>query len=148
PAPPFGLSWRGRSGPPAIRRVARQGGRQPSAPVAQLDRVPGFEPGGREFESLRARHLQALGARRRIPVLFVERQRSRRPAWATLLLNGGALTHYPHASVTDQSQGLHYRSLSRSERRKRLNTQGNQPASRVVKNQRRIRAVGLGRTIA
>ena len=27
------------------------------APVAQLDRVPGFEPGGREFESLRARHL-------------------------------------------------------------------------------------------
>ena len=27
----------------------------PSAPVAQLDRVPGFEPGGREFESLRAR---------------------------------------------------------------------------------------------
>ena len=25
------------------------------APVAQLDRVPGFEPGGREFESLRAR---------------------------------------------------------------------------------------------
>ena len=26
-----------------------------NAPVAQLDRVPGFEPGGREFESLRAR---------------------------------------------------------------------------------------------
>jgi hypothetical protein len=26
------------------------------APVAQLDRAPGFEPGGREFESLRARH--------------------------------------------------------------------------------------------
>ena len=25
------------------------------APVAQLDRVSGFEPGGREFESLRAR---------------------------------------------------------------------------------------------
>src|SRR5262245_3931716 len=25
------------------------------APVAQLDRAPGFEPGGREFESLRAR---------------------------------------------------------------------------------------------
>lgn len=24
------------------------------APVAQLDRVPGYEPGGREFESLRA----------------------------------------------------------------------------------------------
>ncbi len=27
------------------------------APVAQLDRVPGYEPGGREFESLRARHI-------------------------------------------------------------------------------------------
>ncbi len=26
------------------------------APVAQLDRVPGFEPGGRRFESFRARH--------------------------------------------------------------------------------------------
>ncbi len=25
------------------------------APVAQLDRVPGYEPDGREFESLRAR---------------------------------------------------------------------------------------------
>ena len=29
-----------------------------SAPVAQLDRVPGFEPGGRGFESLRARHIK------------------------------------------------------------------------------------------
>ena len=28
-----------------------------SAPVAQLDRAPGFEPVGRGFESLRARHL-------------------------------------------------------------------------------------------
>ena len=27
-----------------------------AAPVAQLDRVTGFEPVGREFESLRARH--------------------------------------------------------------------------------------------
>ena len=26
------------------------------APVAQLDRVLGYEPRGREFESLRARH--------------------------------------------------------------------------------------------
>ena len=30
------------------------------APVAQLDRVPGYEPGGREFESLRARQIRAL----------------------------------------------------------------------------------------
>ncbi len=29
----------------------------PYAPVAQLDRVPGYEPGGRRFESFRARHL-------------------------------------------------------------------------------------------
>ena len=28
------------------------------APVAQLDRVLGFEPRGQEFESLRARHLK------------------------------------------------------------------------------------------
>ena len=28
-----------------------------AAPVAQLDRASGFEPEGREFESLRARHL-------------------------------------------------------------------------------------------
>src|ERR1700683_4397725 len=44
------------------------------APVAQLDRVPGYEPGGREFESLRARqkfvldpisYLVAAGANRR-----------------------------------------------------------------------------------
>ena len=31
------------------------------APVAQLDRVPGFEPGCREFESLRARQLKTGG---------------------------------------------------------------------------------------
>ena len=30
------------------------------APVAQLDRVPGYEPGGREFESLRARQFPKL----------------------------------------------------------------------------------------
>ena len=28
-----------------------------NAPVAQLDRAPGYELGGREFESLRARHI-------------------------------------------------------------------------------------------
>ena len=29
---------------------------RPHAPVAQLDRACGYEPQGREFESLRARH--------------------------------------------------------------------------------------------
>ena len=29
---------------------------RPDAPVAQLDRAPGFEPVGRGFNSLRARH--------------------------------------------------------------------------------------------
>ena len=33
-----------------------------SAPVAQLDRVPGYELGGREFESLRAHHIAGKGA--------------------------------------------------------------------------------------
>ena len=31
-----------------------------SAPVAQLDRASGFEPEGREFESLRARHINQI----------------------------------------------------------------------------------------
>ena len=48
------------------------------APVAQLDRVPGYEPGGRTFESCRARHfcfhlvvclLSQL--QRFIPLLFI-----------------------------------------------------------------------------
>ena len=34
----------------------KQCGQLLNAPVAQLDRVPGYELGGREFESLRARH--------------------------------------------------------------------------------------------
>ena len=32
------------------------------APVAQLDRVPGYEPGGRGFESCRARQLDCFGS--------------------------------------------------------------------------------------
>ncbi len=41
------------------------------APVAQLDRAPGYEPGGREFESLRARHLSnTYAAQILITVLF------------------------------------------------------------------------------
>ena len=31
---------------------------RPFAPVAQLDRVPDYESGGRTFESYRARHTQ------------------------------------------------------------------------------------------
>ena len=32
----------------------------PYAPVAQLDRVPGYEPGGRRFESFRARQCNQI----------------------------------------------------------------------------------------
>ena len=32
----------------------------PLTPVAQLDRAPGYEPGGREFESLRARIIHSV----------------------------------------------------------------------------------------
>src|SRR5690242_10743207 len=39
---------------PALRAVIHCGAH---APVAQLDRAPGFEPVGRGFKSLRARHL-------------------------------------------------------------------------------------------
>ena len=41
---------------PCILRPARIMRRSVSAPVAQLDRVSGYEPEGRAFESLRARH--------------------------------------------------------------------------------------------
>src|SRR5271170_4911963 len=42
--------------------------RAPCAPVAQLDRAPGYEPGGREFESLRAHHIiNELGMPRNFP---------------------------------------------------------------------------------
>ena len=42
-----------------------------SACVAQLDRVPGYEPGGRRFESSRARHTNKKGSNLRLgPFLF------------------------------------------------------------------------------
>src|SRR5690349_12536599 len=84
-AGPEPLQWFLRASP-APRRGIRRGlaantpsGRAPGvlrsdvsgydpalAPVAQLDRAPGFEPGGREFESLRARQVNAwLGELRR-----------------------------------------------------------------------------------
>ena len=46
-----------------------------NAPVAQLDRVPGYELGGREFESLRARQLpsEVLGMNRLFPCSSVGR---------------------------------------------------------------------------
>jgi hypothetical protein len=37
------------------------------APVAQLDRAPGYEPGGREFESLRARQFSSTWTRLEFP---------------------------------------------------------------------------------
>ena len=39
-----------------IRPIKKDNMRLNKAPVAQLDRVIGYEPIGREFESLRARH--------------------------------------------------------------------------------------------
>ncbi len=35
--------------------------KQFNAPVAQLDRVPGYEPGGRRFDSFRARQIKKTG---------------------------------------------------------------------------------------
>jgi hypothetical protein len=43
------------------------------APVAQLDRVPGYEPGGRGFESLRARGPRLLGRAKYSRLLVVRR---------------------------------------------------------------------------
>jgi hypothetical protein len=65
--PREGLAGRRRSPPlecsiPSMMFALAVGGATApnSAPVAQLDRVPGYEPGGRGFESLRARQLQRL----------------------------------------------------------------------------------------
>ena len=44
-------------GPRLARRKPKAAIIDSYAPVAQLDRVPGYEPGGRGFESCRARHL-------------------------------------------------------------------------------------------
>jgi hypothetical protein len=44
------------------------------APVAQLDRAPGYEPGGREFESLRAHHMRKKTLE---PAVACERQCNR-----------------------------------------------------------------------
>ena len=57
------LSWLTIRSPKRIIRSPCRPGRNRcgemnnAAPVAQLDRVSGYEPEGREFESLRARHL-------------------------------------------------------------------------------------------
>src|SRR6476469_10959645 len=40
-----------------------------NAPVAQLDRVPGYEPGGRGFESCRARHFSMAWSAKPSPPL-------------------------------------------------------------------------------
>src|SRR5690606_41670032 len=49
-----------------------------SAPVAQLDRVPGYEPGGREFESLRAHHCIEYNSRHCLLFLFLHPAITRR----------------------------------------------------------------------
>jgi hypothetical protein len=43
------------------------------APVAQLDRAPGFEPVGRGFKSLRARHSFIVRSPREIDCVFLDR---------------------------------------------------------------------------
>jgi hypothetical protein len=51
-----------------------------NAPLAQLDRAPGFEPGGRGFESCEARHL-----------MFAQRDHGKRSSFIpTILLASGA----------------------------------------------------------
>ena len=47
----------GRGAAPAGKAIAISCRIRGSAPVAQLDRVPGYEPGGRGFESCRAHHI-------------------------------------------------------------------------------------------
>src|SRR5215469_6682516 len=77
------------------------------APVAQLDRVPGYEPGGREFESLRARQyirvlsghiadtlaLKGLGAHS--TRLSARAQARTSPGSSTLTLSKGVASYRP-----------------------------------------------------
>ena len=81
--------------PPRFRATPCQGLAQ-HAPVAQLDRAPGYELGGREFESLRARHYSRNG----LTVGFPRRSSSaadravaalRALGPEAILLNGGHL---------------------------------------------------------
>ena len=52
-----------------VRAGPSIGSRPQNAPVAQLDRAPDYESGGREFESLRARHFAVRRASVRWPAL-------------------------------------------------------------------------------
>ena len=60
------------------------------APVAQLDRAPGYELGGREFESLRARHLSKRKRQRCKSLAF---------SFARLGLPTRAITRYAHGCM-------------------------------------------------
>ena len=55
----------------ALSPTAQENNRIVSAPVAQLDRVLGYEPSGREFESLQARQIKMPCLRRGIFVWYV-----------------------------------------------------------------------------
>src|SRR5262249_11861685 len=59
------------------------------APVAQLDRASGFEPEGREFESLRARH---FSEKSRAVFEMAQRYRVRRRALQSYFSQGAALS--------------------------------------------------------
>jgi hypothetical protein len=83
------------------------------APVAQLDRVPGYELGGREFESLRARqfHRGCFGAlfslcgRKRAPWrAIVQRALPDLYARARLTLHGAGLSIRSIFSMFDAAQ--------------------------------------------
>ena len=64
--------WHSRSADLVDAKIRLPHNSASAAPVAQLDRAPGYELGGREFESLRARHflLQANKTGASAPFLF------------------------------------------------------------------------------
>ena len=78
------------------------------APVAQLDRVPGYEPGGREFESLRARQsINGLDVRRLGRSLLSQHRVTTRhdfghfrpPSRSTLVMTSATSAHQPQTSA-------------------------------------------------
>ena len=74
-----------------------------SAPVAQLDRVPGYEPGGREFESLRAH--QFFRKRRACLGVFCFPPSDLSPQHSSAsrirLVCAAGSTHYPYPSLQE-----------------------------------------------
>ena len=85
--------------------AAGEVGSPDGAPVAQLDRASGFEPEGREFESLRARQAFLLIAATSLARVIQAGENSRPPAQAAREFDNPASFEpgWPHARVRSRA---------------------------------------------